>query len=107
MDTAEPGRRATRQSKKDMRQLTRQMLRTKLPEDDSLREELAAHGLDPTGAGVVILGQLNKAAKGDTAAAKFLKERAEERPEEIPETGCEVDLSTLSDRQLMAMLGQS
>ena len=106
MDKAEPGRRGTRQSKKDMRQLTRQMLHTRLPEDDSLREELAAHGLDPTGAGVVILGQLHKAAKGDTAAAKFLKELAEERSEKEAETGGEIDLSALSDGQLMAMLGK-
>ena len=106
MDKTEPGRRTTRQSKKDMRQLTRQMLRTKLPEDDSLRQELAARGLDPTGAGVVILGQLNKAAKGDTAAAKFLKEMAEEPEEKSPESSGEIDLSALSDRQLMAMLGE-
>ena len=89
-----------------MRELTQRMLCTRLPEDDSLREELAARGLEPTGAGLLLLGQLNKAAKGDTAAAKFLKEMAEERSEKEPEAGGEIDLSALSDKQLMAMLGE-
>ena len=110
MEKAEPGRKPARRSKQDMRQLTQRMLCTRLPEDDSLREELAARGLEPTGAGLLLLGQLNKAAKGDTAAAKFLKEMAEEpagkEKAEKGKDGAGLDLSALSDRELMDMLGK-
>ena len=107
MEKAETGRKTARRGKQDMRELTQRMLCTRLPEDDGLREELAVRGLDPTGAGLVLLGQLNKAAKGDTAAAKFLKEMAEGAGKEESgkkNSGPELDLAALSDRELMDML---
>lgn len=99
-------RRAAR-GKKDLGELTRKMLSAKLPEDDSLQGELTARGLEATGAGLVLLGQLNKAAKGDTAAAKFLREMAEAPPVRKEPAAGGRDLSELSDRELLAILGRN
>ncbi len=73
-----------------------------LPEEDESAEMLKSMGLDaPTGADALLLGQYLKALKGDTAAAKYVRDAALE-PEQR-EDGAAEDLSDLSDAELAAL----
>lgn len=73
-----------------------------LPEEDESAEMLKSMGLDaPTGADALLLGQYLKALKGDTAAAKYVRDAAME-PEQR-EDGAAEDLSDLSDAELAAL----
>lgn len=73
-----------------------------LPEEDESAEMLKSMGLDaPTGADALLLGQYLKALRGDTAAAKYVRDAAME-PEQR-EDGAAEDLSDLSDAELAAL----
>lgn len=73
-----------------------------LPEEDESAEMLKSMGLDaPTGADALLLGQYLKALKGDTAAAKYVRDAAMEPAQR--EDGAAEDLSDLSDAELAAL----
>lgn len=73
-----------------------------LPDEDEAAEMLRSMGLDaPTGADAMLLGQYLKALRGDTAAAKYVRDAAME-PEKR-EDGAAEDLSDLSDAELAAL----
>lgn len=73
-----------------------------LPEEDESAEMLRSMGLDaPTGADALLLGQYLKALKGDTAAAKYVRDAAMEPAQR--EDGAAEDLSDLSDAELAAL----
>ena len=73
-----------------------------LPDEDEAAEKLRLMGLEsPTGADAMLLGQYLKALRGDTAAAKYVRDAALE-PEQR-EDGAPEDLSDLSDAELAAL----
>lgn len=73
-----------------------------LPDEDEAAEMLRSMGLDaPTGADALLLGQYLKALKGDTAAAKYVRDAAMEPAQR--EDGAAEDLSDLSDAELAAL----
>ena len=77
-------------------ELTNTMLTSIMPTSDDPRECLTELGIRPTCAAAIVFGMIQKAAKGDTSAAKFIKELNGEGPsdEEISE---KTDLRTYSD----------
>ena len=77
-------------------ELTNYMLTSIMPTSDDPRECLTELGVKPTCAASIVFGMIQKAAKGDTSAAKFVKEMNGEGPaeEEISE---KIDLRTYSD----------
>lgn len=75
-----------------------------LEQEDEAAQMLRAMGVEsPTGADALVLGQYLKAIRGDTSAAKFVRDAALDEPAE-PETGMETDLTRLSDAELYALL---
>ena len=54
------------------------LLSMELPADSELRSELAALGLEPTGAQALLFVQFRKALEGDNSAAKFVRDAAGE-----------------------------
>ena len=72
------------------------MLSSPMPVSDDVRECLTQLCVRPTCAAYIVFGMIQKAAKGDTSAAKFVKEMNGEGPaeEEIDE---KINLSTYSD----------
>ncbi len=77
-------------------QLTNTMLTSIMPTSDDPRECLTELGIRPTCAASIVFGMIQKAAKGDTSAAKFVKEMNGEGPAET-ETDEKTDLRTYSD----------
>ena len=67
-------------------QLTNTMLTSIMPTSDDPRECLTELGIRPTCAASIVFGMIQKAAKGDTSAAKFVKEMNGEGPS-LDETG--------------------
>lgn len=90
-----------------MPELARGVLASPLVEDDeTLRRELERRGIEPSGAGALLYAQLREAMNGDLKAASFLRDLAgagedggAARKKAVP------DLRTLSDEELLAMLG--
>ena len=73
-----------------------------LPDEDEAAAMLRSMGQTaPTGADALLLGQYLKALKGDTAAAKYVRDAAMEP--ETREDGAAEDLSDLSDAELAAL----
>ena len=87
-----------------LEQLTQHMLESVMPTEEDPRDCLMALGVQPTCAAVIVFGMIQKAAKGDTSAAKFIKELNGEGPsdEEISE---KTDLRTCSDVVLYRLAG--
>ena len=87
-----------------LEQLTRHMLESVMPTEEDPRDCLMALGVQPTCAAVIVFGMIQKAAKGDTSAAKFVKELNGEGPsdEEISE---KTDLRTCSNVVLYRLAG--
>ena len=54
--------------------LTNHMLTSIMPTSDDPRDCLMELGVRPTCAAAIVFGMIQKAARGDTSAAKFLKE---------------------------------
>ena len=77
------------------------------PDDPEVVEHLKALGLDPTFQTAIDLAQARVAAKGDTDAARFIRDTIGEKPRDELEIGGladrpiqTIDLSKLSDDEL-------
>lgn len=80
------------------------------PDDPEVVEHLKALGLDPTFQTAIDLAQAKVAAKGDTDAARFIRDTVGEKPTDQMEIGGladrpiqTIDMSKLSDDQLRAL----
>lgn len=82
----------------DQRQILLQMLQQECAEEAQLLTEM---GVAPSFENAMLLSQVKKAARGDAAAARYLRELLEERPD-VPAGA----LSALTDGELMALLEQ-
>ena len=82
-----------------------QMLSSPMPLAEDTRDALFELCVRPTCAAYVLYGVIQKAAKGDTSAAKFLCELAKEKPD----TGAEENLvlADVSDAVLMKAAGMT
>ncbi len=80
-----------------------------LPEEDEAAQMLRAMGVAaPTGADGLLLGQYLKALRGDTSAAKFVRDAALERiEEEAGETRADLDLRGMTDEALYALAAEA
>ena len=83
--------------------LTNHMLTSIMPTSDDSRDCLMELGVRPTCAAAIVFGMIQKAAKGDTSAAKFLKEMNGENPA-LGEDAV-TDLHSLSDEILFRLAG--
>ena len=79
-----------------------------LPEEDTAAQMLRAMGVAaPTGADGLLLGLYLKALKGDTSAAKFVRDAALERSaDERDDAPAPPDLRELSDEALYALAAE-
>ena len=84
-------------------ELCMRMLSSPMPLADDTREALFELCVKPTCAAYVIYGVIQKAAKGDTSAAKFLCELAKERG--AVESEENLELENVSDAVLMKAAG--
>ena len=84
-------------------ELCMQMLSSPMPLTDDTRDALLEMCVRPTCAAYVIYGLIQKAAKGDTGAAKFLSELAKEEPAAESEENLVLD--NVSDAVLMKAAG--
>ena len=85
-------------------ELTSHMLTSVMPTADDVRDCLMGIGVKPTCAAYIVFGMIQKAARGDTAAAKFLSDISQpDAPRESPDTAS--DLRTLSDAELLRLAG--
>ena len=111
---AQNKKRATLARKKAFKELAKHMLETNLPEGDELRDVLAAAGFDQFDyQSGVLLGQMNKAIRGDTEAAKFVRDSSGQKPTETMQVGglddvpiSEMDLSALTTAQLREKMAE-
>lgn len=77
--------------------------------DERMRELLQQLGLDPTNDNAVSLAQIVNACKGETEAARFVRDTLGEKPTEQYNLGVSgkpikaLDLSSLSDAELEAL----
>lgn len=99
-----------RRSKRNLREVAQLVLEAELLDDDALREQLIERGIDPTGAGAILFSQLVKACKGDTEAARFIRDTSGQKPVDgfavgnlDGETFIHADLSKLTDAELWRM----
>ncbi len=83
--------------------LTNHMLTSIMPTSDDPRDCLMELGVRPTCAASIVFGMIQKAAKGDTSAAKFLKEMSGENS--APAEDTVTDLHSLSDVVLCRLAG--
>ena len=83
--------------------LTNHMLTSIMPTSDEVRDCLMELGVRPTCGAAIVFGMIQKAAKGDTSAAKFLREINGEAP--APEEAVNADLRSLSDEVLFRLAG--
>lgn len=79
--------------------------------DPDVKHELLENGLDPTILNAISLGQAVQAQKGNTDAARFVRDTIGEKPREGLEIGnlddrplATIDMSKLSDDELRAMM---
>lgn len=84
-------------------ELTAHMLMQPMPTEDDPRDCLMALGVRPTCAAYIVYGMIQKAAKGDTSAAKFIREINGE--ESSPDENGISDLHSLSDAVLCRLAG--
>ena len=83
--------------------LTNHMLTSIMPTSDDPRDCLMELGVRPTCAASIVFGMIQKAARGDTSAAKFLKEMSVESS--APTEDTITDLRSLSDAVLFRLAG--
>ena len=100
----------TRRRQKLLREMALELLDTELPDEDEIRQQLEAKGLDATEGMALIFALLEKAKKGNTPAAQFIRDTAGQKPADSIALGNldgkpfeTLDLSELSDAELMAM----
>ena len=79
------------------------MLFSPMPTSDDVRDCLTELGVRPTCAACIVFGMIQKAARGDTSAAKFLKEINGEGAS--PDDSGISDLHSLSDAVLCRLAG--
>ena len=79
------------------------ILSSPMPVSDDVRECLTQLCVRPTCAAYIVFGMIQKAAKGDTSAAKFLKEMNGEGA--VQEENTVTDLHSLSDAVLCRLAG--
>ena len=79
------------------------MLSSPMPISDDVRECLTQLCVRPTCAAYIVFGMIQKAAKGDTSAAKFIKE-INRKGTSLDDTGIS-DLRFLSDVVLFRLAG--
>lgn len=102
---------ATRRRQKAMRNAAQQLLWHSLkdvPDESDVVRMLGEMGVDdPTGADAIMLAQYVKARRGDTEAARFIRDTAGEKPSSTMEINHlldkpidEIDFSRLSDAEL-------
>ena len=87
------------------RKLARKLLRLTLGEDEELRRELEARGVEPNGAGALLYAQWKRAVNGDLKAAAFLRDLA--GTEEPKKKAAPIDLRAMSDEELLALAGEA
>ncbi len=85
-------------------ELTNHMLTSLMPIADDPRDCLMGLGVRPTCAAFVVFGMIQKAAKGDTSAAKFLNDISGAGDWEENTDGVS-DLHSLSDSILCRLAG--
>lgn len=85
--------------------LTNHMLTSIMPTSDDPRDCLMELGVRPTCAASIVFGMIQKAAKGDTSAAKFIKEMNGEGATQEEDTV--TDLHSLSDAVLCRLAGMT
>lgn len=83
--------------------LCSRMLSSPMPASEDPREALMELCIKPTCAATIVYGMIQKAAQGDTSAAKFIKEINGEGPSS-DESGMS-DLRSLSDGLLCRLAG--
>ena len=83
--------------------LTNHMLSQPMPISDDPRDCLTELCVRPTCAAYIVFGMIQKAARGDTSAAKFLKEMNGEGA--VQEENTVTDLHSLSDAVLCRLAG--
>ena len=83
--------------------LTNHMLSQPMPTSDDPRDCLMELGVRPTCAACIVFSMIQKAARGDTSAAKFLKEMNGEGA--VQEENTVTDLHSLSDAVLCRLAG--
>ena len=83
--------------------LTNHMLSQPMPTSDDPRDSLMELSVRPTCAAYIVFGMIQKAARGDTSAAKFLKEMNGEGA--VQEENTVTDLHSLSDAVLCRLAG--
>ena len=89
--------------KASLTELTNHMLTSVMPTEDDPRDCLMELGVRPTCAAAIVFGMIQKAARGDTSAAKFLKEINGEGAS--PDDSGISDLHSLSDAVLCRLAG--
>ncbi len=82
-----------------------QMLSSPMPLAEDTRDALLELCVRPTCAAYVIFGVIQKAARGDTSAAKFLCELSKEKPDAEAEEN--LVLADVSDAVLMKAAGMT
>jgi len=111
---AQEKKRQTKARKKEFKKLAKMMLETDLPNNDEVRDALAAAGFEQFDyQSGVLLAQLRKALIGDTEAAKFVRDSSGQKPTDSLQVGqlddvpvTEMDLSQLSTAELKEMIAE-
>ena len=90
-----------------------EMLSKQLPDDEAIRGELEANGIDPTCDAGIVLAQVKRALNGDTKAAIWIRDILGENPGNrltidtdylLTTPVANMDLTQLSDDELRAMI---
>ena len=96
--------------RKTQAEIIRQIMELKLTPEEGA-DKLEALGLDPTWATDANVAVMQKARKGDVESLRYLRDTIGEKPRDGLEIGnldgqplSTIDLSTLSDEQLRAMI---
>lgn len=103
---------AAKKERRRLEDLTHQILSKQLPDDEAIRGELEANGIDPTCDAGIVLAQVKRALNGDTKAAIWVRDIIGENPGnrvtvDVDYTTvpvADLDLSKLSDDELRAMI---
>lgn len=97
--------------RRTMREAAQAILSAKVPEGGEAFSVLRALGIDnPTGADLILLAQANKATKGDTEAARFVRDTSGEKPKTLLNIAAmegplsNDTLRALSDEQLKELM---
>ena len=103
---------AKQKRQKTQAEIIRQIMALKLTVEEGA-EKLEALGLDPTWATDANVAVMQKARKGDVESLRYLRDTIGEKPRDGLEIGnldgqplATLDLSTLTDDQLRAMMAQ-